>query len=95
MPRVVTQPKMQRLTASGPLGQDGHAAARSALSGMIRNGDIDLEHLGDRSQHTRSLTQRLVEHQAKREARIDGKRRLRGALVHEVVGIDSCLVRVG
>ena len=24
------------------------AAARSALSGMIRNGDIDLEHLGDR-----------------------------------------------
>jgi hypothetical protein len=68
--------KMERLIASDPFGQDGHAAAATAQGCMIRNGDIDLEHLGDRSQHALGLTQRLVEHQAKRETCIDGERRI-------------------
>jgi hypothetical protein len=43
---------------------------------VIRDGDINAEHVGDRSQHTLGLTQRLMEHEAKREARLDGDRRI-------------------
>jgi hypothetical protein len=43
---------------------------------MIWNGDINPEHIGDRTQKTFSLTQRLVEQQAKREAGLDGDRRV-------------------
>src|SRR5271166_1412863 len=68
--------KMERLIASGPFGQDGHAAAATAQRGIIRNGDIDLEHLSDRSQHALGLTQRLVEHQPKHETRFYGQRRI-------------------
>jgi hypothetical protein len=43
---------------------------------MIRDADINAERVGNRSQHALGLTQRLVEHQAKREARLDGDRRI-------------------
>src|SRR6185312_5810396 len=43
---------------------------------VIRDGDIDPEHSGDRSQHALGLPQRLMEHQAKREASLDGDRRV-------------------
>ncbi len=43
---------------------------------MIRDGNIDPEHIGDRTQKTVGLTQRLVEHQAKRKAGLDGDRRI-------------------
>jgi hypothetical protein len=43
---------------------------------VIGDGDVDLEHVGDRSQQTLGLSQRLVEYQAKREARLDGDRRV-------------------
>jgi hypothetical protein len=36
---------------------------------MTRDGDIDPEHIGDRTQKTFSLTQRLVEHQMNRRPR--------------------------
>jgi len=43
---------------------------------MIGDGDIDPKHIGDRVQKTFGLTQRLVEHQTKREAGLDGDRRI-------------------
>jgi hypothetical protein len=43
---------------------------------MIRDGNIDPEHIGDRTQKTFGLTQRLVEHQAKRKAGLNGDRRI-------------------
>ena len=44
---------------------------------MIRDGDIDREQIGDRTQKTFGLTQRLVEHQTKRkETGLDGDRRI-------------------
>ena len=43
---------------------------------MIRDGDIDPEHFGDRTQKTFGLMQRLVEHQTKRKAGLDGDRRI-------------------
>ena len=66
--------KMQRLIAPGQAWQDCHAATAAAQGGMIRNGDINLERLGDRSQHAFGLTKRLVKHQPKRERRFDRKR---------------------
>jgi len=68
--------KMQRLVAPGQRWQDCHAATTAAQGCMIRNGDIDLEHLSDRSQHTFGLTKWLVKHQPKRETRFDRKRRI-------------------
>ena len=66
--------KMQRLIAPGQSWQDCHAATTVAKGCMIRNGDIDLESLSDRSQQAFGLTERLVEHQPKRESRFDRKR---------------------
>ena len=43
---------------------------------MIGDRDIDPEQIGDRTQKTFGLTQRLVEHQAKRKAGLDGNRRI-------------------
>jgi len=43
---------------------------------MIGDGDVDLEHVGDRSQQTLGLSQRLMEDQADRKARLDGDRRI-------------------
>jgi hypothetical protein len=43
---------------------------------VIRDGDVDLEHVGDRSQQTLGLSQRLVKDQAEREARLDGECRV-------------------
>jgi hypothetical protein len=42
---------------------------------MVGDGDIDPERIGDRTQKTFGLTQRLVEHQAKRETGLNGDRR--------------------
>jgi hypothetical protein len=44
---------------------------------VIRDSDIDREHIGDRPQQALGLAQRLVEHQAKREAGLDGDRRIK------------------
>ena len=43
---------------------------------MIRDGDIDPEHIGDRTKKTFGLTQRMVGRQAKRGAGLDGDRRI-------------------
>jgi hypothetical protein len=43
---------------------------------VIRDGDSDLEHVGNRSQHALGLTQRLMEYQAQREAGLDSDRRI-------------------
>ena len=43
---------------------------------MIGDGDIDPEQIGDRTQKTFGLTQRLMEHQTKRKAGLDGDRRI-------------------
>jgi hypothetical protein len=42
---------------------------------VIRDGDINPEHVGDRSQHALGLTQRLMD-PAKRETCLDGDRRI-------------------
>jgi hypothetical protein len=70
--------QMQRLVTVDPGRQNRQAAASSAEGRVIRDGDIDAEHVGDRSQHALGLTQRLMKHQAKREARLDGDRRIDG-----------------
>jgi hypothetical protein len=41
---------------------------------VLRDGNIDPKRAGDRSQHAFGLPQRLMEHQAKREAGLDGSR---------------------
>ena len=43
---------------------------------MIRDGNIDPEQIGDRTQKTFGLMQRLVEHQTKRKAGLDGESRI-------------------
>ena len=43
---------------------------------MIGDGNIDLEHIGNRTQKTFGLTQRPVEHQTKRKAGLNGDRRI-------------------
>ena len=43
---------------------------------MIGDADIDSQHRSERSQQAFGLTQRLMEHQAKREAGLDGDRRI-------------------
>src|ERR1700722_15081484 len=58
------------------LWQDGQPAAATAKRRMIRNGNIDPEHIGDRTKQSLCLTERLVEHQAKRKAGLDGDRRV-------------------
>jgi hypothetical protein len=68
--------KMQWLIAIDPLWQDRQTATPATQGRVIRNGDADPEHGGNRSQHALGLTQRLVEHQAKREASLDGDRRI-------------------
>jgi hypothetical protein len=42
---------------------------------MIRDDNIDQEHIGDRTKQPRGLTERLVKHRARREAGLDGDRR--------------------
>ena len=49
-------------------------AAATAEGGVIWNGDIDLEHIGDRAKQPLGLTERLVEHQAECEAGLNGDR---------------------
>jgi hypothetical protein len=60
--------KMQWLRTVKPLEQDCQATTATAEGRMIGDGDIDPEHIGDRTQKTFGLTQRLSEHQAKRKA---------------------------
>src|SRR5512134_2112171 len=68
--------KMQWLVAVDPLWQDRQAATPTTQSRVIRDGDSDLEHVGNRSQHALGLTQRLMEYQAQREAGLDSDRRI-------------------
>jgi hypothetical protein len=58
------------------LRQYRQAASPSAQSRVIGDSNGDPEHIGDRTTQAFRLTQRLVEHQAKREARLDGDRRM-------------------
>src|SRR6202034_3816556 len=67
---------MQWLPAVNSLRQDRQATTAAAERRVIGDGDVDLEHVGDRSQQTLGLSQRLVEYQAEREARLDGDRRV-------------------
>src|SRR5271168_5355089 len=67
---------MQWLRTVKPLEQYCQATTATAQGRMIGDGDIDPEHIGDRTQKTFGLTQRLVEHQAKREGGLDGDRRI-------------------
>ena len=68
--------KMHWLRTVKPPEQDCQATTATAEGGMIGNGDIDPEHIRNRTQKTFGLTQRLVEHQAKREAGLYGDRRI-------------------
>ena len=68
--------KRQRLSAIEPFRQDCQTTATAAQSGMIRDVDIDPKHVDDRAQQTLSLTVRLVKHQAKRKAGLDGDLRV-------------------
>src|SRR5271168_2640702 len=68
--------KMQWLRTAKPLAQDCQATTATAQGRMIGDGDIDPEHIRDRMQKTFGLTQRLAEHQTKREAGLDGDRRI-------------------
>src|SRR5277367_158859 len=68
--------KMQWLRTVKPLEQDCQATTATAERRMIGDGDIDPEQIGDRTQKTFGLTQRLVELRAKREAGLDGDRRI-------------------
>src|ERR1700687_841523 len=67
---------MQRFQTVDVLRQYRQAASLSAQSRMIGDRNGDPEHIGDRTKQAFRLTQRLVEHQAKREARLDGDRRI-------------------
>ena len=66
--------KVQRLAGVDPVRQNRQAAAAAAQRRVVRDRDIDLEHIGDRPQQTLGLTQRLVEHQAERQTGLDGSR---------------------
>src|ERR1700739_2008317 len=68
--------KVQWLRTIDSLGQDGQTAAATAQRRMIRDGNLDPEPIGDRTKQSLGLTERLVEHQAKREAGLDGDRRI-------------------
>jgi hypothetical protein len=57
--RAVDQ-EVQRLGAVNSLRQDCQAATAAAQCGVIGDGDVDLEHVGDRLQQTLGLSQRLV-----------------------------------
>jgi hypothetical protein len=65
---------MQWLRTVTPHRQDCQATTATAEGRIIGDGDIDPEHVGDRTQKTFGLTQRLVEHQAKRETGLNGDR---------------------
>ena len=73
---MLVDKKMQWLRTVKPIEQDCQATTASAEGGMIGDRDIDPEHIGDRTQKTFGLTQRLVEHQTKRKAGLDGDRRI-------------------
>src|SRR5689334_22558214 len=60
--------KVQRLVAIDPFRQDRQAAAAATQSRMVGDSDVDPKRAGDRSQHAFGLPQRLMKHQAKREA---------------------------
>jgi hypothetical protein len=66
--------KVQRLVAPDPLRQDRQAAPAAAQRCVVRDSDVDCEHIGDRPQQALGLAQRLVEHQAERGAGLDGSR---------------------
>src|SRR5208282_4716419 len=68
--------EMQGLFTTNRLRQDGQIATPTAQRCVIGDCNIELEHIGDRSQQAFGLTQRLVEHQAKCETRLDGCRRI-------------------
>src|SRR5271156_3112657 len=68
--------KMQWLRTVKLLEQDCKATTATAEGRMIRDSNIDPQHIGDRTQKTFGLTQRLVEHQTKRKAGLDGDRRI-------------------
>jgi hypothetical protein len=57
---------MQWLRTIKPLEQDCQATTATVEGRTIRDGNIDPEHFGDRTQKTFGLTRRLVEHQTKR-----------------------------
>jgi len=68
--------EMQWRVAVDTVRQDRQAAAPAAQGGMIRDRDINPEHVGGPSQHALGLTQRLMEYQAKRKTSRDGNRRI-------------------
>src|ERR1700692_1248074 len=74
-PRTVDQ-EMQWLSAFDVFRQYRQTAAATAEGGVIWNGDIDLEHIGNRAKQPFGLTERLVEHQAECEAGLNGDRRI-------------------
>src|SRR4029077_19460853 len=59
--------EMQWLGVLDAFRQYRQPAAATAECGVIRNGDIDLEHIGDRAKQSLGLTERLMEHQAERQ----------------------------
>ena len=67
---------MQGLFTTNRLWQDGQIATPTAQRCVIGDSNIELEHIDDRSRQAFGLTQRLVEHQAKYETRLDGCRRI-------------------
>ena len=67
---------MQWLRTVKPLEQDRQATTATAEGRKDQGWQYRPEHIGDRTQKTVGSTQRLVEHQAKRKAGLDGDRRI-------------------
>jgi hypothetical protein len=63
-------------TETGMPRQNLQPTTSPAERRMIRDGNIDPKHIGDRTKQSLGLTKRLVEYQAKREAGLDGDRRI-------------------
>jgi hypothetical protein len=64
--------EMQRFVATKRLWWNRQPAPSAAQCRVVGNCNFDVEQSRDRSQQSFSLTQRLVEHQAKRERGLDG-----------------------
>jgi hypothetical protein len=67
---------MQGLLATDRLWQNGQTSTPAAQRGVSGDGNIDVEHIGNRSQQAFGLPQRLVKHQAQHEAGLDSSRRI-------------------
>jgi hypothetical protein len=64
--------QMQRLVRPNALQQNLQLVATPTERGVVGDPDLDAEQIRDRSQRTLGLTQRLTQHQAKGQSRLNG-----------------------